>query len=138
MISKEDITQRLKKAMADGMKIGKFQDVLKAEGIHLTYLELRTMAAECQATPPNPEFLPTPQLPPDPLIAIAPHPKPMKGSIASGSFKGSSGSRGEWMVSPDLKVQVGGTIGSTKPTQEEVKELMSQINIHLANRARPQ
>lgn len=138
MINTEEIKSRLKKAMADGMTLGKFQDELRAEGTTLTYFELRTLAAECQATPPDPEFLPTPKLPPEPLIAISSHPKPMKGSIASGSFKGSSGSRGEWMVSPDLKVQVGGTIGSTKPTQEEVKELMSQINIHLANRARPQ
>ncbi len=122
------IKARLKIAMEAKRTLSQFQDELRKEGIALTYFELRTLAAECEATPPDPEFAPNPKLEPPPLVRVTPHTTPAPGCIFSGVFRGASGSNGEWRVGNDGKVAIGGGIGMIKPTPEEGKMMVQIIN----------
>lgn len=121
------LIDRLKAAMAAKQTLSQFQDELKAEGLHMTRMELRLLAAEVDACPPDVAFTPTPVLPPTPSATVTPHGQPVPGMVASGEYRCASGARGQWAVTPQGQLTAKPDLGTAQPLPEEAKLILEQV-----------
>ena len=146
----------------EGVSLSDVQKLLKAQGVNLTYFDLRMLAAELEVNwqkldPAKPEPVPAGKTPaaPAPAAEGAPatydldHPEAAAGqpsrtevnisrlvrpgSVMSGDVTFASGAKGDWSLDQRGRLALNLAPESAKPTQEDMLDFQEELQRKLSN-----
>jgi len=131
---RKEIVRRL---LAEGQTLSQIQDyLLKEKGDSITYMELRLLLSEMpdvqlpEKEPPktasaSAETGPTPES--GGKLSISVNQVPAPGTMLSGYVRFASGAKGHWFIDEMGRLGLEPELGSTKPTQADMKEFSSEL-----------
>ena len=144
-MTNEERKEIVRKLLAQGRSLSEVQDFLiKEKGDSITYMELRLLLSEMpDAKLPEKEVPKPAAAAPSPLDpaagkAAAPEPAggklsisvdqaPAPGSMLSGYARFGSGAKAHWFLDEMGRLGVEPELGSSKPTQQDMKEFTTEL-----------
>lgn len=123
----------------EGKSLSDVQKLLTAEGVNMTYLDLRLLAADLQVNwqKQDPAVVAKKEKPVDPDAAakgaktsgttVSVNKLVRPGAAMSGDVSFASGAKAEWYLDTYGRVGLNPAPGSGKPTEEDIREFQAEL-----------
>jgi hypothetical protein len=139
-MTNEERKEIVRKLLKDGRTLSEIQDFLhKEKGDSITYMELRLLLSEMPDAKLPEKETPKPVPPPSAAaksdksattenkLSISVNSAPPPGFLLSGYARFASGAKAHWMIDDLGRLGLEPELGSSKPTEKDVKEFTAEL-----------